>query len=219
MHDALGLASIDYFPRFTHSNPWRQSFAKERFQTPAAPDSLQENRLENQWLSDLGLRHAGEISTSIQFVVLFSMRRFVKYWLPILIWMVYMFIGSTDLMSAAHTSRFLGPFLRWLIPDISEPTLLTVQVIVRKCAHLTEYAILASLFFRALRQGQQRLGRAAISSLVLVLICACLDEFHQSFVPSREASVFDVLIDVTGAILGIAIYRFLIRKFERRSKF
>jgi len=146
------------------------------------------------------------------------MRQVVKYWLPILIWIGYIFIGSTDLLSAEHTSRFLVPFLRWLIPDISQPTLLSVQLIVRKCAHLTEYAILAALFFRALRQGQQGLGRATISSLVLVLICASLDEYHQSFVPSREASPFDVMIDVAGAIIGLAIYRFLIRKFERHHQ-
>jgi len=47
------------------------------------------------------------------------MRSFLKYWLPVLIWLCLIFIGSTDLMSAEQTSRFFVPFLRWLKPDVS----------------------------------------------------------------------------------------------------
>ena len=64
--------------------------------------------------------------------------RFVKYWLPLLLWLGVIFFGSTDLMSAEHTSRFIVPFLRWLKPDISPETLVSIHFIVRKCAHLGE---------------------------------------------------------------------------------
>jgi VanZ family protein len=135
-----------------------------------------------------------------------NLRRFLKYWLPVLAWMVFIFIGSTDLLSAEHTSRFIGPFLRWFAPDISEATVASVQLVVRKCAHLTEYAILAALLFRAFRQSQPRVGRAFAMSFFIAAVYAALDEFHQSYVASRTGSPWDVLIDCIGALAGLVIY-------------
>lgn len=126
--------------------------------------------------------------------------------------MIFIAGGSTDLMSAEHTSRFIGPFLRWLVPDISNGAIYTIQLFIRKCAHLTEYAVLAALLFRALRQSQEQLARAAARAFIIAVIFASLDEFHQSFVPSREASPYDVALDAVGALMGLAMYRFLIRK-------
>jgi VanZ family protein len=139
-------------------------------------------------------------------VVSFSVRQFLKYWLPVVAWMIFIFIGSTDLLSAEHTSRFIGPFLRWFAPDISEATVGSVQLVVRKCAHLTEYAILAALLYRAFRQNQSRVGRALVMSFLIAAVYAALDEFHQSFVASRTGSPRDVIIDCLGALAGLVIY-------------
>ena len=136
-------------------------------------------------------------------MVLFLVRGFLKYWLPVLLWMVFIFIGSTDLMSAEHTSRFIGPFLRWFAPEITDATVTSIQLIVRKCAHLMEYAILSALLLRALRQ---HLLAARSVAFVLAALYAVVDEFHQSFVPSRTGSPWDVLTDSIGAILGLVIY-------------
>jgi VanZ family protein len=136
-------------------------------------------------------------------VVLFLVRGFLKYWLPVLLWMVFIFIGSTDLMSAEQTSRFIGPFLRWFAPDISPETIVSIQLFVRKCAHLTEYAILSALLLRALRQ---HLLAARSVAFALAALYAVVDEFHQSFVPSRTGSPWDVVTDSIGAILGLIIY-------------
>jgi len=136
------------------------------------------------------------------------MRSFLKYWLPVLIWLCLIFIGSTDLMSTEQTSRIIRPLLRWLKPDISMETIAQVQFIVRKCAHLTEYAILALLLWRALRRGTSLKARTSILFIVVWLACAVFaasDEFHQSFVPSRTATLGDVLIDIWGALVGLAI--------------
>ena len=141
-------------------------------------------------------------------MVSFSVRGFLKYWLPVLVWMIFIFVGSTDLLSAEHTSRFIAPFLRWFSPDVSDATIASVQLVVRKCGHLTEYAILAALLLRALRV----VGPA----LIVAAIFAGLDEFHQSFVASRTASLSDVAIDCAGALMGLAIYS-LFR--NRKSKF
>jgi VanZ family protein len=142
-------------------------------------------------------------------VVSFSVRRFLRYWLPVVVWMVFIFIGSTDLLSAEHTSRYIGPFLRWFAPNVSDATIASIQLVVRKCAHLTEYAILAALFYRALRlHGKRALGIA----FLLSAIYAALDEFHQSFVASRTGTPYDVMFDCAGAIIGLAIYRLINRK-------
>jgi VanZ family protein len=134
------------------------------------------------------------------------MRRVLKDWLPVLLWMIFIFVGSTDLMSAEHTSRFLVPFLRWLAPDISDAAVATTQLFVRKCAHLAEYAILAAFLLRAFRKSQERLARAAAIAFILAAIYAAFDEFHQSFVPSRTSSPYDVAIDTAGVLAGLAIY-------------
>lgn len=127
-----------------------------------------------------------------------------------------MFFGSTDLMSSNHTARFIIPFLRWLDPGMSWVTIMRMQLLIRKAAHVTEYVILTGLLFRALRWSIAGFWRRAAVALLPALIFAPVDEFHQSFVPSRSASPIDVLIDYSGAVLGIiiccVIHFFLTRK-------
>ena len=136
------------------------------------------------------------------------MKNFLKHWLPVLIWLGVIFLGSTDMLSAEHTPRFLVPFLRWIDPQISFATLNAIQLGIRKLGHLTEYAILAMLLWRALRSGTRWQMKMSISFLVAVLasaIFAASDEFHQSFVPSRTASPTDVMIDICGTLIGLSI--------------
>ena len=136
------------------------------------------------------------------------MKSFLKYWLPVLIWLGLIFVGSTDALSAEQTSRFLVPFLRWLDPQISGATIATIQLAVRKLGHITEYAILAMLLWRGLHRGTRLQAKMSILFLLAWLaaaIFAVTDEFHQSFVPSRTASPVDVMIDSCGAIIGLII--------------
>lgn len=126
--------------------------------------------------------------------------------------MLVIFCASGDLMSSEHTSRFIGPFLRWFSPNIAEADIASVQLVVRKCAHLAGYAILAALLYRAFRQGRYHFGRAAAFAFLIAAIYAALDEFHQSFVPSRTASPWDVMIDCFGAAIGLALCLTLRRK-------
>jgi VanZ family protein len=132
-------------------------------------------------------------------------RSLVKYWIPVIAWMLLIFLGSGDLMSAEHTSRFLIPFLRWIAPDMSPATIASIQLLIRKCAHLTEYAILAVLLWRAISQRQAGSWRVAAFTLVAAAIYASLDEFHQTFISSRTGSPWDVIIDCAGAMIGLAI--------------
>ena len=111
-------------------------------------------------------------------------------------------------MSAEHTSRFIVPFLRWLKPDISAETLASIHFIVRKCTHVGEYAILALLLLRAatlITNSKRSIPILYLSVLGVSLIVAATDEFHQTFVASRGASVQDIMIDSSGAVLGLVI--------------
>jgi VanZ family protein len=137
-----------------------------------------------------------------------QMRRFLKNWLPVMVWVGVIFLGSTDLMSAEHTSRFIVPFLRWLKPDISAETLASIHFIVRKCTHVGEYAILALLLLRAatlMPNSKRSIPILYLSVWGVCLIVAATDEFHQAFVASRGASVQDIMIDSSGAVLGLVI--------------
>jgi VanZ family protein len=138
------------------------------------------------------------------------MDRFLKYWLPACAWMSLIFLMSTDLGSAANTSRFIEPFLRWLIPNISTSTIQQVHFCIRKSAHLVEYAMLGWLFWRALRQTRLANVRGsswkiAAVALLMSVAYAAADEYHQSFVPARTASVRDVMLDVCGSLVGLTI--------------
>ena len=118
-------------------------------------------------------------------------------------------------MSAEHTSRFLIPFLRWLNPSISSETLLQMHFYARKAAHVSEYAVLAALLYRALVNTILQ-SRALLSAALVLLVCsfyAMTDEFHQSFVLSRTASVRDVAIDSVGALFGLLV----ICRFQREA--
>lgn len=111
-------------------------------------------------------------------------------------------------MSSPRTSRIIAPLLYWLKPDLSEDTVSRVVTVVRKAGHMTEYAILACLLWRALRKprkGDHRPWHWREAGIVLLIAgaYAVSDEFHQAFVPSRQASQGDVLLDVGGALLGL----------------
>jgi VanZ family protein len=136
-------------------------------------------------------------------------------------WMALIFIGSTDLVSAEHTSRFLVPFLRWFDPQISWATLDAIQTIIRKLGHVTEYAILAALLWRALRGATRWSANLSILFATVWIACALFaasDEFHQSYVPSRTPSFHDVMIDICGAFLGLLIVLSWSLRANRKSK-
>lgn len=133
--------------------------------------------------------------------------RLVSKWMPVIAWMLLIFAGSSDALSAEHTSRFIVPFLRWLDPQISIAAIVAIHAILRKLGHFSEYAILAALLWRGLR-GTFTAVTGSLLALATFLIAAgfaASDEFHQSFVPSRTASARDVAIDCLGALCAVAL--------------
>jgi len=136
------------------------------------------------------------------------MKSFVKYWLPLLIWLGVIFIGSTSVMSTPHTSRYIIPFLLWIKSGMSPAEIWAIIVVIRKCGHVAEYAVLALLLWRALRSLPILRPKTLMMFGAVLFACAMFaasDEFHQVFVKSRTPSVRDVLLDVGGASLGLLI--------------
>ena len=104
--------------------------------------------------------------------------RLVTVWLPVLVWAAVIF----TLSSIPSLSTGLGAW----------------DTILRKGAHLTEYAILGGLLYRAL-------GREPLA-LAVGIAYAATDELHQYFVRGRHASPVDVAIDAVGVAVGMLIW-------------
>lgn len=133
---------------------------------------------------------------------------FIRYWLVPLAWMSLIFVGSADAKSYEHSSRLIEPLLRWLFPHMSEDHVHVIHHIFRKCAHLTEYAVLALFLWRAMRKPVRNdprpwSWREAAIAVAIVFAYASTDEFHQRFVPTRTPLVSDVFIDTGGAVIGM----------------
>jgi VanZ family protein len=127
-----------------------------------------------------------------------------KTWAPSGVWMALIFTFSTDWFAAPNTSSFFGSLLSWLIPGIAPETMQIVHAALRKLGHWTEYFILATLLAAACKAHWPKQTRRSrfVATVIIATLYAISDEWHQSFVPSRSASVGDVAIDACGAICG-----------------
>ena len=137
-----------------------------------------------------------------------KLRPFFKYWLPVLMWMALIFSASSDSHSYEHSSRLVEPLLRWLVPHLSEAQIQDIHELLRKCAHLTEYAVLALLLWHAVRRPGKNDPRPWVwpeagLALAITFLYAASDEFHQIFVPTRTALVSDVFIDTAGGAASL----------------
>lgn len=132
----------------------------------------------------------------------------LAYWLPPVVWMGLILLLSSDAGSAVHTRSVLLPILRALLAWATPSQLDTIHGLLRKGAHLTEYAVLAALWFRAFARGRGLGARTATwSALAIALGWAFVDELLQSWQLSRTGSPTDVAIDAAGAVGALAAAR------------
>ena len=131
------------------------------------------------------------------------MRRLVT-WIPALIWTVLVLGFSSGEFSAENTGRILGPLLVWLFPWLTPDQIGAIHGLVRKTAHVTEYGILAMLWFRTLTHAAGlRVPTGVWLALVISVATAVVDESHQATIPSRTGSAADVLLDSFGAAAAL----------------
>lgn len=147
-------------------------------------------------------------------------RRLWRYGPPVA-WACFVLFASSGNFSASNTSRIIRPFLLWLFPNISNESLVYVHFLIRKAAHLSEYAILALLAARAFRTSQKDKLRRRwwLAAFVLVACVSLVDEYHQSFLPTRTGTIYDSFLDMTGGAVALACMAlWLARKRTKRSR-
>lgn len=113
--------------------------------------------------------------------------RYLRYWLPVLLWMGVIFVSS---------SRPKLPFV------VSK----TVDLMAKKAGHVTEYGVLAFLLWRAISKERGWPAPPSFGgAFVLSLLYAVLDEFHQTFVPGRNGRLADIGFDALGVLLALGL--------------
>jgi len=122
--------------------------------------------------------------------------RFGLAWLLVVVWAGFIFALSAT------------PNLRFVQAD-------ALDFVVRKAGHMAAFGILAVLLWRAISYSKQR-GALAVS-LVLTILYAASDEFHQSFTAGRHASPVDVGIDSAGAVAALLVLAAWLRIWSRRA--
>ena len=148
-------------------------------------------------------------------------KQLIKAWLAALLWIGLIAIESTDTFSAEHTSRFLYPLLHFLM-NLDLARFQVWHHYIRKCGHFVGYFSLSFFLFRAWRAtlrlpwtSRWALRWAAIAFFMSALV-ASLDEWHQTFIPSRTGAVSDVMLDSIAALTAqVLIFLYLTWKPRR----
>jgi len=132
-----------------------------------------------------------------------------------------------DIMKTTTLAKLWFPVFLWCslifylsgIPDLSSGLENIYDLILRKAAHIAEYAILTLLLLRAIANSCSTgaSGTRLLSGLLSVLY-AVSDELHQSFIPTRCPRCTDVLIDSIGVVIVILIFNYKGRQTLRKIK-
>jgi VanZ family protein len=141
----------------------------------------------------------------------------LKYWIPALCVAILISSLSTHYFSGEQTARFIIPVLHRLLPAATPRSLRLIHIAIRKAAHVIEFGTFSIAVFHGVRGERSGWSlRWAILTLVIAVLYAGLDEWHQSFVPLREPRFRDVLIDSAGALLA-QFFVWIFAQFRRRS--
>jgi VanZ family protein len=112
---------------------------------------------------------------------------FIKYWLPVILWCSLIFFLSCQ-------PEFKTSWGFW-------------DFVLRKIFHMLEFGTLTFLFYRALFPYKINIKKAIIFSATFAFLYAISDEIHQLYIPGREGTIRDILIDTMGIIIAIWIIR------------
>jgi VanZ family protein len=125
-------------------------------------------------------------------------------WAPAVAWAAVIFFMSTEEFAAEHTGRWLEWAVRLILPSLSPRTFDVLHVVLRKLAHVGEYFVLALLLDRGWRQGSSLRPRwVPLAAFVVAALYSLTDEWHQSFVADRTASLLDCGFDSVGAAMAV----------------
>ena len=138
----------------------------------------------------------------------------LKAWIALILWLIVIAIESTTYLSSQNTGRFLYPLLHFLF-GIDETGFKPYHAFIRKSGHVFGYGLLSILMFRAWREtlrsstGARWTFRWANIAVLGTCLVASLDEWHQSYLPTRTGSVHDVILDTcAGLAAQLALFLF-----------
>jgi VanZ family protein len=131
----------------------------------------------------------------------------VLLWVVTAAWAGTISLLSTAAYSGSVTGWLLGQLLLSLHIHLTPKTFETVHFLIRKLAHGSEYAIFALLLYHSFepRHPARWNARSAFGALVIASLYSLTDEYHQTFVPGRTASLVDCGIDTAGALLALVL--------------
>jgi VanZ family protein len=134
--------------------------------------------------------------------------RVVLVWVVTAAWAGTISVLSTGAYSGSVTAWLLAQLLLSLHLHLTPQTFATIHFLIRKLAHCTEYAIFSLLLYHSLepRHHERWDTRGAFGALLIAGLFSLADEYHQSFVPGRTASLVDCGIDTAGALLGLILF-------------
>lgn len=122
-------------------------------------------------------------------------------------WALVIFSLSTGGFGPSFTGPLLARALSLFHLTIATASFGVLHLCVRKAAHLTEYAILALLLCESSKEPPfPWYPRRLVGCFLIVAVYSLTDEYHQSFVPGRTASLTDCGIDSIGEAIGILLY-------------
>lgn len=137
----------------------------------------------------------------------------LKAWIALILWLIVIAIESTTYLSSQNTGRFLYPLLHFIF-GIDYASFEPYHACLRKTGHVFGYGLLSILFFRAWREtlpspsGAPWTMRWASIAILGTAIVASLDEWHQSYLPTRTGTLHDVILD-SGAGIAAQLALFL----------
>lgn len=149
-------------------------------------------------------------------------RNLLKAWIAAILWLIVIAIESTALLSSSNTSRILYPLLHYLF-GLDWDHFEVWHFFIRKGGHVVGYAILSILAFRAWRETFPALGnppwtaRWASIAVLMTAFVASLDEWHQSFIPSRTGRWQDVVLDSCAGIAAQLLLLLWLKNFTRST--
>jgi VanZ family protein len=136
----------------------------------------------------------------------------LKAWIALILWLIVIAIESTTYLSSQETSRILYPIAHFLF-GVDWVTFQPWHHFLRKCGHVFGYALLSILLFRAWREtlpsktGARWSIRWTTIAVLGTAFVATLDEWHQSYLPSRTGTYRDVILDTCAGIAAqLAIF-------------
>lgn len=129
----------------------------------------------------------------------------LKAWVALTLWLIVIAIESTTYLSSENTSRILYPVLHFLF-GIDRAAFEPWHAFIRKSGHVFGYGLLSILLFRAWRvtlpdanAARWKIKWASIAVFGTFLV-ASLDEWHQTYIPTRTGTIHDVILDTCAGI-------------------